>query len=109
MLPRATKELPWPFSAWAKRFRQLQQVVNRADQTPFALDLLKTSHEELSEATRLFDLPKHRFDGLLAQPVATASSGSRQGGAHRGDPFTAARTVTGRRGCAVAARSPHRL
>ena len=78
MLKRAAKPQARPSSWGSQRFRQLQQVVNRADQTPFALDLLKTAHQELSEATRLLDLPENRFDGLLAQPVATASSGSCQ-------------------------------
>jgi hypothetical protein len=44
------------------RFGQLQQVVNRADQAPFALRLLKAPQHELPEPSSLLDLAEDRFN-----------------------------------------------
>src|SRR5687767_5260751 len=41
---------------------QLQNVMGRADQRPFASHLLDPAQQELPEAAGLFDLPQHRFD-----------------------------------------------
>src|SRR6516165_12559543 len=41
---------------------QLENVVRRAHQRPFTLDLLKSAQEKLPKATRLLDLSDHRFD-----------------------------------------------
>ena len=64
-------EYSWVFH----HFGQLQQVMNRADQTPFALRLLKSPQHELPEASSLFDLAEDRLNDGLAQPVPTASAG----------------------------------
>src|SRR5918994_1989650 len=48
---------------------QLENVVRRAYQRPFALDLLESSQQELPEAPGLFDLPNHRFDDCLARRI----------------------------------------
>lgn len=62
---------------------QLQQVVDRADHRPFALDLIEPSHQELSEASGRLDLPEHRLDRLLPETVATAAPSPLQAGSHR--------------------------
>src|SRR3954454_9336006 len=66
-----------------ERFRKLQQVVNGADQAPFSLHFRNTAHQELPKASTLFDLAEDRFDYRFAQPIAAASSGSRQLRTHR--------------------------
>ena len=70
------------------RFGQLQQIVNRADQAPFALRLLKTTQHELPEPSSLFYLAEDRFNDRLAQPIPTASAGSCQLGSHCCHPGT---------------------
>src|ERR1700730_5077052 len=45
---------------------QLENVVRRADQRPFALYLLESPQQELPEATGLLDLTNHRFDDCFA-------------------------------------------
>jgi len=70
------------------RFGQLQQVVNRADQAPFALRLLDAAQHELAEPSSLFDLAEDRLNHRLAQPVTAAPAGSCQLGAHRRNPRT---------------------
>src|SRR5450755_1770129 len=70
------------------RFGQLQQVVNRADQAPFALRLLNASQRELPEPSSLFDLAEDRLNHRLAQPVPTAPTRPCQFGAHHRHPCT---------------------
>src|SRR5207247_5516173 len=48
---------------------QLQNVVGRADERPFALHLLEATQQELPEAPRLLDLAKHGFDDRFARRV----------------------------------------
>src|SRR5512134_1024309 len=48
---------------------QLQNVVGRAHERPFTLHLLKPTQQKLSEASRLLDLPNHRFDDRLARRI----------------------------------------
>jgi hypothetical protein len=48
---------------------ELENVVRRADQRPFALDRLQSVQEELSEAPGLFDLLNYRFDDRLARRI----------------------------------------
>src|ERR1700730_13876696 len=48
---------------------QLENVVRRADQGPFALDLLESPQQELPEATGLLDLTNHRFDDRFARGI----------------------------------------
>ena len=62
---------------------QLQQVVSRADQRPFAPDLIETAELELPEAAGLLDLPEHRLDHLLPETVPTAAPSPFQPGGHR--------------------------
>lgn len=62
---------------------QLQQVVGGADQRPFASDLIEPSHQELSEASGLLDLPEHRLDHLLPEAIAAAAVSPLQAGGHR--------------------------
>ena len=49
------------------RGSKFQEVVNGAQQRPFALHRGKATPQELAEAARLFDLPKHRLDDLLTR------------------------------------------
>src|SRR3954469_1784265 len=48
---------------------QLQNVVRRAHERPFALDLVQAPQEELAESSGLLDLAKHRLDDRLAHRV----------------------------------------
>src|SRR2546430_2816307 len=43
--------------------------MSRADQHPFVFYLGQPAQQELPEPPRLLDLPEHRLDGLLAQPI----------------------------------------
>src|ERR1700736_1986154 len=43
--------------------------MGRADQHPFLFDLVQPAQQELPEPACLLDLPKHRLDRLLAQPI----------------------------------------
>src|SRR5664280_2006500 len=61
------------------RLGQLQQVVNGADQAPFALRLRQTAQHELPEPASLLDLAEDRLYHRLAQPVPTAQVGGRAG------------------------------
>ncbi len=45
--------------------------MGRADQHPFVFYLVQPAQQELPEPARLLDLPEHRLDGLLAQPIRT--------------------------------------
>ena len=49
-----------------------------ADYRPFAPDLVGAAQQKLSEASGLLDLPEHRFDHLLPEPVATPPTGPLQ-------------------------------
>ena len=49
---------------------------------PFAPDLIETAQPELSEASRLFDLSQDGLDHLVAETVATASTGTVEGFRH---------------------------
>src|SRR5665213_3704229 len=86
----------WPMASVARcswdfhRFGQLQQVVNGADQAPFALRLLDAAQHELAEPSSLFDLAEDRLNDRLAQPVPAAPTGPSQLGAHRRHPGTLA-------------------
>jgi hypothetical protein len=62
---------------------ELQEVVNRADQAPFATRLLQAPQQELTEASSVLDLTKDRFDRLLAQAVAAAVATAGETPAHR--------------------------
>src|SRR5277367_2445940 len=84
-------EYSWAF----RRFGQLQQVVNRADQAPFALRLLKASQHELPEPSSLLDLAEDRLNDRLAQPIPAAPTGPCQLGLHRGYPGTLSATTAG--------------
>lgn len=57
--------------------------MGRADHCPLALDLIEPSHQELSEAPGLLDLPEHRLDHLLPETVPTAAPSPLQSGGHR--------------------------
>jgi len=48
---------------------QLQNVVRRTHQGPFCLNLFNPSHEKLSEAPGMFDLPKYRFHNRFPRRV----------------------------------------
>src|ERR1700729_1194927 len=48
---------------------QLENVVRRADQRPFALYLFESPQQELPEATGLLDLTNHRFDDRFAPGI----------------------------------------
>ena len=48
---------------------ELENVVRRAYQRPFALHLLEATQQELPEATRLFDLSDHWFDDPFARGI----------------------------------------
>lgn len=70
-----------PSGAFA-RLGQLQEVVHRTDQAPFAAHLLQAAQQELPEPPRLFDLPEYRLGQCLSEPVAAAPTRSRQLQAH---------------------------
>ena len=57
---------------------KFEQIMGRADQHPFVFNLVQPAQQELSEAACLLDLPKHRFDRLLAQPIRAVDSPGRQ-------------------------------
>ncbi len=65
------------------RLRQLQQVVNGANQAPFACHLSQAPKQELPKPAALFDLTKKRFGQRRAKAVAAASPGSPQFGLRR--------------------------
>src|SRR5574338_1359629 len=71
--PTRSREVPLRsvLRASSSRSGQFQQVVGTADETPLTGDLRQAPQQELSEAASLFDLAKHGFDHLLAQPIAT--------------------------------------
>src|SRR5258705_20091 len=48
---------------------KFEQIMGRADQHPFLFDLVQPAQQELPEPACLLDLPKHRLDRLLAQPI----------------------------------------
>ena len=48
---------------------KFEQIMGRADQQPFLFDLVQPAQQELPEPACLLDLPKHRLDRLLAQPI----------------------------------------
>src|SRR5277367_2267287 len=77
------------------RFGQLQQVVNRADQAPFALRLVKATQHELPEPSSLFDLAEHRLNDRLAQPIPAAPPGPCQLSTHRSYAGTAGAAAAG--------------
>ena len=78
-------------------FVQLEEVVCGADHRPFASDLGETAEEELSEASGLLDVPEHRLDHLLSQPVSTSPARPSDRvypcGEHRDDDQAASRVV----------------
>jgi hypothetical protein len=46
---------------------------------------LDSRQQELTKAHRLLDLPEHRLDHLLAQPIAAAMAGAPELGGHPGE------------------------
>src|ERR1700730_6217967 len=51
---------------------KFEQIMGRADQHPFLFDLVQPAQQELPEPAcllDLLDLPKHRLDRLLSQPI----------------------------------------
>src|ERR1700739_4467586 len=66
----------------ACRVSQLEEVVDGADQRPFASDLVEAPQQELPEASGMFDLPEHRLNDLFAQPVSAAAAGPLELGRH---------------------------
>src|SRR6202030_2604438 len=65
---------------------KFEQIMGRADQQPFLFDLVQPAQQELPEPACLLDLPKHRLDCLLAQPIRAviALAGNLLG--HGGEP-----------------------
>ena len=55
---------------------ELGEVVGGADQRPFCLHFVDPAQQELTEASCLLDLPEHRLDHLLEQPIAAAIAGA---------------------------------
>jgi hypothetical protein len=45
---------------------EFEQVVRGANNRPFGAHLLLATLREHSKSTRMFDLPEHRFNSLLA-------------------------------------------
>ena len=62
---------------------QLEEVVDGADNRPFAPDLIEPAQQELLKATSLLDLPKHRLDNLFPEAVAAPAASPLQPGGHR--------------------------
>src|SRR5580765_8619119 len=65
---------------------QLQNVVCRTHERPFALYLLKAPQQELAEASGLLDLAKHRFDEGLAHGIHRRPDLAVQLAGHAVDP-----------------------
>src|SRR5437867_4862289 len=88
----------------------LQNVVRRADQRPFTLDLRQPTQEELAKAPRLLDLPDHWFHDCLPRGIDDcarlrvqlarhpigARRGRRQGAARTGPRSLAMALLPGR-------------
>src|SRR5713226_9837887 len=53
----------------AARCSEFEQIVDGTDQRPFMEHRRQTAPQKLAKAARLLDLPEHRLDHLLAQPV----------------------------------------
>src|SRR5215469_6700302 len=83
---RGGSRVPLPALSYGfLRFGELQQVVNRTDQAPLALNVGEPSQQELPEPARLLDLSEDRFGQGLAKPVTAAPTRSRQLRAHGRD------------------------
>src|SRR6476661_908146 len=63
---------------------ELEQVVSSADHCPFGSDLFEAAEQELAEASGIFDLAEHGFDGLLSQTIPTAAPGELELVGHSG-------------------------
>ncbi len=57
-----------------------------AEHGPLASDLVDAVEEELTKASCLLDLPKHRLNDLLAQSIATAMPGPLERRGHGDHP-----------------------
>src|ERR1700730_17275136 len=64
---------------------QLENVVRRAYQRPFALHLLESTQQELPEATGLLDLTNDRFDDRFACGIDSRARLGVQLAGHAGD------------------------
>ena len=69
--------------AGASSCDELIEIVSSADQRPFIGHFVDAAQKKLSKASRLFDLAKHRFDDLLAQPIAAMVASAPQFASHR--------------------------
>src|SRR5215212_6850093 len=67
----------------ACRLRELEEVVDGADHRPLAPDLIKTSQQELPEASGLLDLPEHGLHHLLAETIPATPASPLEGLGHR--------------------------
>jgi hypothetical protein len=85
------------------RGSEFQEVVNGAQQRPFALHRDKATPQELAEAARLFDLPKHQLDDLLARWRCCARSPAATSPASLAKAEAAAMTLLGRQDPVVTA------
>src|SRR5213593_1617002 len=70
-------------AASCSRLREQLQIVRRAHQTPFALDLGEAPEQKLPEAARVLDDPEDGLHRPLAQPVPTAPAAPLQPPPHR--------------------------
>ena len=70
----------------AARCSEFEQIVDGTDQRPFMAHRRQTAPQKLAKAARLLDLPEHRLDHLLAQPVGALITGSAQLLGHRRHP-----------------------
>ena len=61
---------------------QLQNIVRRAEETPFSCHLRLPAEKELPEAPCVFDLPEDGFDGVFSQPVSGAKAALSQSSVH---------------------------
>src|SRR4028118_517599 len=68
------------------RLCELEEVVDGADHRPLGSDLIKTSQQELPEASGLLDLPEHGLHHLLPEPVAAPPPRSPPRLRHRAPP-----------------------
>jgi hypothetical protein len=80
---------------------EFEQIVDGADERPFALHRGQAAPQELAKAARLLDLPEHRFDHLLAQPVWPLTTSSAELFRHRRHPALRRGGSRFRRWCAV--------
>jgi hypothetical protein len=82
--------------------------VGRADDGPFAFDLVDATKKELAEVSGLLDLTEDGFDDVFAEPVSTSVTTLPDPAAHGPHAWAAFRAVTGFAGAPRRHVAPYR-